>query len=70
MGRAALRSIGVDAREAERVESEYRSRDCERLERQSATGDLHAGLDRSFSAERSLPDEDGDGESDPKPVPG
>ena len=57
MGRAALRSIGVDAREADRVESEYRSRDCERLERQSATGDLHAGWERSFSADRSLDDE-------------
>ena len=68
MGRAALRSIGVDAREADRVESEYRSRDCERLERQSATGDLHAGIDRSFSADNALPDEGSDG--DAKPVPG
>jgi voltage-gated potassium channel Kch len=57
MGRAGLKAIGVEAREAERVEREYRLRDCERLERQSATGDLHAGVDRSFSAERSLPDE-------------
>ena len=57
MGKAALRASGIDQQEAERVEREYRSRDCERLERQSATGDLHAGEDRSFAAE-PLPDED------------
>ncbi len=66
MGKAALKAAGFGAREVERVESEYRSRDCERLERQSRTGDLHAGLDRSFSADRSLPDE----EIDPEPTPG
>jgi len=56
MGKAALRAAGVDAHEVKRVEQEYRSRDCERLERQSATGDLHAGLDRSFAPDRPLPD--------------
>ncbi|MBA3669572.1 MAG: cation:proton antiporter [Sphingomonas sp.] len=56
MGRAALKAAGVEPDEAERVEREYRRRDCERLERQSETGDLHAGEDRAFSAERSLPD--------------
>ena len=56
MGRAALKSAGIEADEIERVEREYRARDCERLERQSETGDLHAGEERAFSADRSLPD--------------
>ena len=58
MGRAALRASGIDAGEVERVEREYRSRDCERLELQSASGDLHAGLERSFNADRPLPEEE------------
>ncbi len=57
MGRAALRAVGIDAQEVERVEGEYRLRDCDRLERQKETGDLHAGAERSFSPDRSLPDE-------------
>jgi voltage-gated potassium channel Kch len=68
MGRAALRASGVDPAEIDRVELEYRIRDGDRLERQSTTGDLHAGEERSFSAERALPDEPGEG--DPAPVPG
>lgn len=62
MGRAALDAAGISAREIERVEKAYRDRDCERLERQSSSGDLHAGEERSFSADRSLPDEVEDGE--------
>jgi voltage-gated potassium channel Kch len=58
MGRAALKAVGVEPAEAERVEREYRLRDCQRLERQSATGDLHAGEERSFGPRRSLPDEE------------
>ena len=42
--------------EVDRVEREYRSRDCERLERQSATGDIRAGWERSFGEDRALPD--------------
>ena len=57
MGRAALKANGVDPSEIDRVEREYRIRDCERLERQSATGDMHAGTNLSFSAERALPNE-------------
>jgi monovalent cation:proton antiporter-2 (CPA2) family protein len=57
MGRAALRVVGVPPDEVDRVDSEYRLRDCERLERQSATGDLRAGLERSFAPDRALPDE-------------
>lgn len=58
MGRAALQASGIDAREIERVEREYRSRDCERLERQAKTGDIKAGLERAFGPDRALPDEE------------
>jgi len=58
MGKAALKAHGIAQREIDRVDSEYRMRDCERLERQSATGDLAAGQDRSFAPERPLPDEE------------
>ncbi|MBA3836015.1 MAG: hypothetical protein H0X53_09300 [Sphingomonas sp.] len=57
MGRAALKAMGLAAGEIERVEREYRLRDCERLERQTKTGDLHAGDERSFRADQPLPDE-------------
>jgi glutathione-regulated potassium-efflux system protein KefB len=57
MGRKALKAVGIDAAEIDRVDSEYRLRDCERLERQSEAGDLHAGEERSFGPGRSLPDE-------------
>ena len=56
MGRRALKAVGIEPGEIDRVDKEYRLRDCERLERQSASGDLHAGEDRSFSADRSLAD--------------
>jgi len=56
MGRAALKDAGVDPREIDRVEREYRLRDCERLERQAETGDLRAGLERSFGPDRALPE--------------
>ena len=58
MGKRALKAVGIEPGEIERVNKEYRMRDCERLERQSATGDLHAGEDQTFSAERFLPDSD------------
>jgi len=57
MGRAALTEAGIDPREIDRVEREYRLRDCERLERQTATGDIRAGLERSFGPDQALPDE-------------
>jgi hypothetical protein len=57
MGRAALKAAGIDKEEINRVEREYRLRDGERLERQSATGDLHAGEERSFRPDQPLPDE-------------
>jgi glutathione-regulated potassium-efflux system protein KefB len=57
MGRAALRASGIESREIERVEREYRMRDCDRLERQRETGDLRAGWDTAFGEDRALPDE-------------
>ncbi len=58
MGRAALKASGVDQREIDRVDREYRMRDCERLERQSATGDLRAGWETAFAPDRPLPEEE------------
>ncbi|WP_425565452.1 monovalent cation:proton antiporter-2 (CPA2) family protein [Sphingomonas limnosediminicola] len=58
MGRAALKASGVDRGEIERVDREYRMRDCERLERQSESGDLKAGWETSFSPDRPLPGEE------------
>jgi voltage-gated potassium channel Kch len=60
MGNAALHGLRIADREVERVEREYRTRDSDRLQEQSETGDLHAGAERSFGANRSLPDESTD----------
>ncbi|HZB69436.1 MAG TPA: cation:proton antiporter [Sphingomicrobium sp.] len=57
MGKEALLKLGLAQREADRVEAAYRERDAERLERQSATGDLRAARDRMFGEDSSLPDE-------------
>ena len=54
MGREGLIGLGVDAEEAARVETEYRARDLERLESQTASGDLHALEDRMFHPDRPL----------------
>ena len=59
MGRAALEALRVNDEEIDRVDFEYRLRDCERLELQSSTGDLRAGIERSFSHDRALPKGDG-----------
>jgi monovalent cation:proton antiporter-2 (CPA2) family protein len=58
MGREALIRLGVARAEAERVEREYRLRDCERLELQTSTGDLRSGRDRIFAIDRPLPDDE------------
>jgi monovalent cation:proton antiporter-2 (CPA2) family protein len=58
MGRAALKASGIDRQEIDRVESAYRLQDCERLELQSSTGDLHAGQERAFSEDRALPEKE------------
>lgn len=57
MGRSILEELGVSRGEADRVEREYRRRDAERLERQSESGDLHAGQELSF-VEGPLADEE------------
>ena len=57
MGRAALKAYGIALPEIDRVDRAYRMRDCERLERQSATGDLHAGEETSSAPDRALPAE-------------
>ncbi|MDP9423948.1 MAG: monovalent cation:proton antiporter-2 (CPA2) family protein [Pseudomonadota bacterium] len=59
MGRAALEVMGLEQDEVDRVDFEYRLRDCERLELQSSTGNLYAGLDQSFGPDRALPKGDG-----------
>jgi len=58
MGKAALKVSAIAPDEVDRVERAYRRQDCERLELQSATGDLHAGQERAFGADRPLPDEE------------
>ena len=58
MGKAALRSSGIDRQEIDRVEREYRMRDCERLERQRETGDIRAGWETSFGEDRPLQDDE------------
>jgi monovalent cation:proton antiporter-2 (CPA2) family protein len=58
MGKAALRASGIEPREIDRVEREYRMRDCERLERQQESGDIRAGWENSFGEGRALPDEE------------
>jgi glutathione-regulated potassium-efflux system protein KefB len=58
MGKAALRASGVGGHEIDRVEREYRMRDCDRLERQQETGDIRAGWETSFGEDRPLPDEE------------
>jgi monovalent cation:proton antiporter-2 (CPA2) family protein len=56
MGRKALLKLGIAKREVDRVESEYRERDCERLELQGATGDLHALEESVFRPGHELAD--------------
>lgn len=58
MGRAALEAIGLKPEEVDEVDFEYRLRDCERLELQSSSGDLRAGIERSFGPERALGERD------------
>ena len=46
MGRAALKASGVEQQEIERVDREYRMRDCERLERRVRPATFRPGWDR------------------------
>jgi glutathione-regulated potassium-efflux system protein KefB len=56
MGRAALALFCIDEDEVGRVEAEYRARDRERLDSQTASGDLHALRERMFSPDNPLGD--------------
>ena len=56
MGREGLSLFDVSEEEVLRVEQEYRSRDLERLESQSASGDLHALEERMFTPRNPLAD--------------
>jgi glutathione-regulated potassium-efflux system protein KefB len=56
MGREALAVFCVGTEEVDRVEREYRERDRIRLDRQTASGDLHALKDNMFSPDNSLPE--------------
>jgi voltage-gated potassium channel Kch len=56
MGRKALRLFCIDDEEVERVEREYRMRDRERLDSQTASGDLHALKERMFTPDNPLGD--------------
>jgi monovalent cation:proton antiporter-2 (CPA2) family protein len=58
MGKAALSASGIEGEEVDRVEHEYRMRDCDRLELQRETGDVRAGWETSFAADRPLPGEE------------
>jgi monovalent cation:proton antiporter-2 (CPA2) family protein len=54
MGREALLGLGIARREVDRIETEYRQRDNERLMLQSKTGDLHAAKERMFGVGRAM----------------
>jgi hypothetical protein len=58
MGRQALMRLGVSQGETERVEREYRMRDCERLELQRNTGSIYSGRERMFSADHPIAEEE------------
>jgi CPA2 family monovalent cation:H+ antiporter-2/glutathione-regulated potassium-efflux system protein KefB len=45
MARQAMQAVGVDQREIDKTEAEYRKRDNARLDVQRETGDLRAGID-------------------------
>jgi len=58
LGREALRALGVDEREAERIEREYRRRDARRLELQSRAGDIRVARELMFKPDRPLEADD------------
>ena len=58
MGREALALFCIDEEEVKRVEQEYRDRDRERLDSQTASGDLHSLKDRMFSPDNRMPDKE------------
>ncbi len=54
MGREALKALGIDPKEVDRVEDDYRLRDAERLQSQVGTGDLHALKHRMFRPDNAM----------------
>ncbi|RVQ68722.1 sodium:proton exchanger [Croceicoccus ponticola] len=48
MGRSALEKLGESLQGIDEAESAYRERDCERMERQIDSGDIHTARDRIF----------------------
>ena len=54
MGREGLILLGVQEEEAARIEAEYRSRDLERLEGQTASGDMHTLKETMFRPDNPL----------------
>jgi glutathione-regulated potassium-efflux system protein KefB len=54
MGREALLTLGIDADETERVVTDYRDRDRQRLEVQSSSGDIRALRELIFSPDNQI----------------
>lgn len=54
MGREGLVHFGISEEEAARVEAEYRTRDLERLESQTSSGDLHTLKETMFGPDNPL----------------
>ena len=50
MARLAMQSAGVDSEQIDRTEQLFRTRDCERLEAQIASGDMRTGIERITTA--------------------
>jgi glutathione-regulated potassium-efflux system protein KefB len=57
MGRHALGTVGIEEKEIDRVEREYRRRDQLRLEMQSESGDISAARHMMFRPERGIDDD-------------
>ncbi|MGP1352988.1 MAG: monovalent cation:proton antiporter-2 (CPA2) family protein [Parasphingopyxis sp.] len=54
MARSAMATIDLDETLIDRVEEEFRKRDCDRLAVQREEGDMHAGAELSFGGPESL----------------
>lgn len=64
LGREALEVLGVEDRDVDKIEAEYRRRDGMRLEAQIETGDITVKRDMMFNHERSFDLHRGEGEDD------
>ncbi|WP_299326616.1 monovalent cation:proton antiporter-2 (CPA2) family protein [Parasphingopyxis sp.] len=54
MARKAMELVDLDETLIDRVEEEFRKRDCDRLAMQREEGDMHAGAEMSFGGPESL----------------